>query len=507
VTGTAAWVARTDSSSIDVGLDQREALALARDLIARLRKGEVNARGISLDDGALDVLHAAIEVIASDGVVDADGSLQDAATLYQLISAADWPESSIEERTELLGACSLWAWRLARNAGKPGLADTWARRAAVGAPSKQLHGYRTDPRDAHGFKTDPRATIELEIGDPRILLALCGELRDRLETCPEECLSAAELFCRFVETQERSFGLHDEREYFLGELALIAGVACRLLGRRDPAERWFNRSEVSFRATVNALADWSRLSYQRLALWTEERRFDEVMELLPALVDVFQKLDMREDALKCGFLEGIVLTETARLGEGIQKYKLLFQEAQDLGKGRLAASASHNLVQLYGLTGDEQAALNETRVALPLLREHQNRVGFAKLQWGLGALLRTKGRFREAIAANRTAQDEFRTLGIRSDVAALNLVIADLLLELGEDLAAVAEVLEALPILQEERMVEEGNAALVLLRQSLQEKRVDRHALRSLQGYFDEISMCGVRPLRSAGGSGEGSTE
>lgn len=329
---------------------------------------------------------------------------------------------------------------------------------------------------------------ELELEDPEILLSLCGELRDRLETCPGECLSDAEFFYRFVETPKRPIGLFDEREYFLGELALIAGVSCRFLGRRDAAERWFNRSEASFRATVNAVADWSRLSYQRLALWTEERRFDEVMELLPPLVENFQKLDMREDALKCGFLEGVVLIETERYGEGIQKYKQLFREAQELGKGRLAASASHNLVQLYGLTGDDEAAFSETQVALPLLREHQNRVGFAKLQWGLGTLLRTKGRFHEAIDAHRTAQDEFRAIGLRADVAALNLVIADLLLEVGEDSVALTEVLEALPILEAEHMVEEGNAALALLRKSLREKRIDRHALRSLHGYFDELS-------------------
>jgi tetratricopeptide (TPR) repeat protein len=327
----------------------------------------------------------------------------------------------------------------------------------------------------------------LGLEDPEFLLSVCAELRARLESSPENCLAEGEVFYRFLESPARPIGLFDEREYFLGELALIAGIACRFLGRRQLAERWFNRSEAAFRGTVNAVADWSRLSYQRLALWTEERRFDEVLELLPPLVQTLTHLEMHDDALKCGFLEAIVLTETERFAEAIEKYRDLFQRAQESGNGRLAASASHNLVQLYGLTGDDEAALSEVRIALPLLREHENRVGLAKLHWGLGTLLRTKGRFRDAIEAHRTAQEEFRILGLRSDVAALNLVIADLLLEVGEEANAMTEVLAALPVLDEEQMVEEGNAAVALLRESVRHNRLNRDALRSLHGYFDEL--------------------
>ena len=147
----------------------------------------------------------------------------------------------------------------------------------------------------------------LQLEEPEVLLGICGILRSELETAPDKVLREAEFFYRFLEQPKRSIGILDEREFFLGETALVAGTACRLLYRREDARRWFDRSEAWFRHTVNSVADWARLSYQRLALRLEEREFEEVRELVPLLIESFEKLDMREEALKCRFLEGIVL--------------------------------------------------------------------------------------------------------------------------------------------------------------------------------------------------------
>ena len=48
------------------------------------------------------------------------------------------------------------------------------------------------------------------------------------------------------------------------------------------------------------------------------------------------------------------------------------------------------------------------------------------------------------------------------------------------------EVRAALPIIEEEKMVPEGFAALTLLRESLRRRKLDRQALRNLHGYFRE---------------------
>jgi len=49
------------------------------------------------------------------------------------------------------------------------------------------------------------------------------------------------------------------------------------------------------------------------------------------------------------------------------------------------------------------------------------------------------------------------------------------------------EVLAALPIIDELKMVTEGVAALSLLRESLRQQKINRQALRDLHGYFEDI--------------------
>ncbi|HEV2065135.1 MAG TPA: hypothetical protein VGS00_11370, partial [Thermoanaerobaculia bacterium] len=122
--------------------------------------------------------------------------------------------------------------------------------------------------------------------------------------------------------------------------------------------------------------------------------------------------------------------------------------------------------------------------ATPLLRQFNNRIDLAKLQWGLGALLRGQGKIAEAIEAYRVAQKEFAELEMRADIAAIQLVVADLLLATGQPQQAEWEIRAALPVIEEYELVPEGYAALSLLRESLRRRQIDRQALRDLHGYF-----------------------
>ena len=331
----------------------------------------------------------------------------------------------------------------------------------------------------------PGRAAELTLEEPETLLALCGILRGRLESTPEEVVCEAQFFYRFLEQPKRSIGILDEREFFLGETALLAGSACRILSRREDARRWFDRSEAWFRQTVNSVADWSRLSYQRLALRVEERELDEVLELVPLLIESFEKLEMREEALKCRFLEGIVLMEADQLTRAAEVFRRIRAGARSLGNDQLLATALTNLAQLHGTLGEAEEALDASRHALLVWKRLGNRIGVAKVHWGMGDLLRVKDQPASAIEAYRSAQVEFAQIGMKGDVAALQLVLADLMLDLGQDEAARNEILLALPAIDEIQMVPEGMAALALLRESVRGRRIDRSALRELHGFFD----------------------
>src|SRR5262249_20663252 len=116
----------------------------------------------------------------------------------------------------------------------------------------------------------------------------------------------------------------------------------------------------------------------------------------------------------------------------------------------------------------------------PRLRRVKNQVGLAKVQWGLAALLRERGQLSEAVTAYREARAELAALGMRADVAALSLVLADLLLGLGARGEALREISSALPMIEELGMAQERVAALTLVSESARRKEVDRAALREL---------------------------
>ena len=66
---------------------------------------------------------------------------------------------------------------------------------------------------------------ELRLENPELLMAVCEILSGRMESSPAPVREDAAFFYRFLETPSRRIGEFDEREYFLGELAFLAGAA------------------------------------------------------------------------------------------------------------------------------------------------------------------------------------------------------------------------------------------------------------------------------------------
>jgi tetratricopeptide (TPR) repeat protein len=326
----------------------------------------------------------------------------------------------------------------------------------------------------------------LGLHDPELLLCVGEILRTRIDGAPATVREDAVFFYDFIEAAQEPVGLHDEKEYFLGEFALTVATCARILFRIEEAKSWLQRAEANFALTHNANVHWARVAYQRMALAVEERRFEEVLNLGPRWAQTFARLDMPEESLKCRFLEGAVRWELGEFSKAIEINKSICQQAEQIGSKRLLSQAVGNLVRYFAVTGETDEALACARKALPILREVGDRIHFVKLQWSMGDLLRKQGQRAIAVETYRQAQTEARDLGLRGDLAALHLVIADLLIEAGQEAQAEWEIRAALPIIDEEKMVPEGIAALSLLRESLRRRQIDKQALRELHGYFQE---------------------
>jgi tetratricopeptide (TPR) repeat protein len=357
-------------------------------------------------------------------------------------------------------------------------------------PARRLASSEGDAAALRALANAPEERLaraeQLRLEDPELLVSLVNLLTRRWETDPSGVRAEAQFFYEYLIQPKRRVGLMDEREYFLGELALIAGTCSRFLSRREDARFWFDRAEANFRLTVRLQADLSRLAYQRLALRVEERAYSEVLELVEPLQESFLRLGMREGALKCRFLVCACMKELDRVEEAIAVAEEASAEAMRIGDERLYAQAQNNLFLYYADAGDVEAALRCCDRAAKSLTALGNRVGLAKMQFFAGNLLRSSKRPTEALPAYRVSLASFRELGMRGDVAAMHLVIADLLLEQGAEAQAEWEIRAALPIIDEEKMVPEGMAAYALLRESLRRRKIDRNALRDVHGYFQE---------------------
>jgi len=327
---------------------------------------------------------------------------------------------------------------------------------------------------------------QLRFEHPEVLLALCEVLTRRVETAPAAVAEDADFFYRFLAAPIRKIGEFDEREYFLGELALVAGGANRILFRRDEARRWFDRAESNFVRVANASVHFARLAYQKLALAMEERRFSEVLELAPVWSESSRKLGLFDEAQKCRFLEGIACREIGDFSRAATVFQGVYEEAEAAANVKLLAPVANNLAQLYRLQSNFDEALKYGRQALDLLRRTNSQVGLVKLRWCVGDILREQGKTADAIDAYREAVRDAEQVGMRGDAAAIHLVLADTLLQAEQEAQAEWEIRAALPIIDEEQMVPEGLAALALLRESLRRRKIDRQALRSLHGYFRE---------------------
>ena len=356
-------------------------------------------------------------------------------------------------------------------------------------PKKLDHQESRDAAEA-ALAAAPADRIEharrLGLEDPELLLCVSEILRSRLEATPLPVRDESEFFYRFLDKPVRQIGVHDEREYFLGEFALTAATASRFLFRVEEAKSWVRRAEANFALVQNANAQWGRVSYQRLALALEAREFEEVLELAPLWANAFHRLEMSEDALKCRFLEGTAHRELGNLPLAIRIFSDVFAEAERFANLRLMAQAANNLARYHADAGDTDLALSYARKALPLLQQLGSQVHLVKLRWSMGELLRREGKIPAALEAYRQAQSDARELGMRGDLAAIHLVVADLLLEAGQEAQAEWEIRAALPIIDEEKMVPEGIAALSLLRESVRRRQIDKQALRDLHGYFQE---------------------
>jgi tetratricopeptide (TPR) repeat protein len=477
-----AWLELASRAEVSLGLDAGEAFARANELLEGLLDDKALPGDWTPSAENVEVLHALSAIVCREADGRPEDALGDLEAAFRFIATRSWPAEEYGGPGELLSRCALSGWRLARRFANPPVVKTWTERVLANGDVRAA----AERAIAAPIADRSSRVGDLKLEDPEVLLCVCEILHSRLDTAPSPVRDEAEFFYCFLDKPARPIGIHDEREYFLGELSLTAGTASRILFRIAEAKVWFQRAEANVALVQNANAHRARVAYQRLALMAEEQRFQEVLKLAPLWAATFRRLEMVDDAIKCRFLEATAHYEAGNLRGAIGIYLGILEDVNRAGNTRLAAQALTNLARLHADLGETEAALSFAQNSLPLLQQLGSQVHLVKLRWGMGELLRKQNKRGGALEAYRQALTDAAELGMRGDVAALHLVIADLLLEAGQEAQAEWEIRAALPIIDEEKMVPEGIAALSLLRESLRRRQIDKQALRELHRYFQE---------------------
>ncbi len=283
-------------------------------------------------------------------------------------------------------------------------------------------------------------------------------------------------------------GAFDDKDYFLGDTALLVATASRVLGKRAETEIWLDRSEAGFRNTVNAGPLLAGVAYQRLALRCETGRYEDVIELAPMLAVSFSRLKMGREHAKCVFLEGLALKQCGRHEVAASRFESLNNDALASLDPGLTGLAMVNLADIYAAAGSDDQAITAYSQAIPMLTRAGRPAALAHLKGVVGETLRRQGRLSAAVEAYREAIADYEGLKMATWVAYLRIVLAQTLLEASQPREAEWQILAALPTIDEQKMVPEGYAAVALLRESVRQRKTDQHALGELRQYLQANS-------------------
>lgn len=340
-----------------------------------------------------------------------------------------------------------------------------------------------------GFLTMPRSQRsdddrERFLSSPDVLMAIASSLRENRDLAPATVLLDANEIYQWISRPNCELGLFDERDYFLGEMALIAGGVCRQLGRREEAFLWLDRAEAGFRHTMNPAPGLANVAYARIALRFEMGRYQDVLELTPSLEASFTKFRMDAEAVKCRILLAMTLKQT---GENEKAFGLLagLHEKPFLADNHfLRARILSEIGDLHQFEGRLDLAMAAFEEAVSLLAHEKVSAVQADLQLLVGGVLQAQGRLSDACDAFRASQRTYLALEMRAHVTYLHLVIAETLISLGRDREAEWEILSALPAIEEMKMAPEALAAVALLRGSVRRRKTDSTALQQLRSHL-----------------------
>jgi tetratricopeptide (TPR) repeat protein len=476
------WVASTDGLEVPVpkSTDVRQHVEAVRGLI-RGRKAE--AGDLNPDDETL----AALSLLSSELIAGSEPSvsvLEDAEGAFDAVSVLAWSHDQFGEIPELLCRFAFIAWRHARALGDAPLSQQWLERfeknVLRGSVSQECISYFLE---APALDRSSNLNASFLI-DPETLFSICTILKEKRNATPAAVANQLPSLREWVDARFWPKNFSDEREYFLGQIEFSIAVCSRWLGDRESVALWLDRAEQRYARTVEPETGRAEVELLRLVTRYETGHYDSVFASIPSLQSRLRSLGMATPLVKSEILRAAVLKNLGRVGDSIVPLQTALESDAIAGNVSVKAFALESLGDTYSLLGRFKEAADCFQAAFALLGQRESPTAQAFLKLAVGEMFRIQGQMDRALKAFREALQDYAALGAEAWVAYARLLVGEVLLALSREREAEAEIVAALPIIEERKLVREGLAAVTILRESIRRRKTDRNALRELREHL-----------------------
>lgn len=476
----------TDSVS-----DFRQVASRWIELVATFRPPTPEARKTpgrpSLGEDRLLSLSQDVRKLTQEAVPRAD-TLDRAALAFDELAANGFPTDPFGERYELCNQLSFVAWRHAFGLGMESESQDWLRTAEFLALE-----YSTETDCLSTFLFLPTAEKTEGVRASRltrsldVFTALAVLRRERYSRAAEVANIAVDSY-RWLSRNFPEDASSEESEFFLGELAYLASLALRYVGRLDSVSEWSRRARLHFRVGPSSRLARLKVLINSVIARRDVHDYVYFRRHVPKLQKAARLYGAYRDELVCRFALAMVDKVQGRNSEALSVLREIEKEWGNSSEYSIVVRVSASIGELVALRGERDLARESIARALEVADMSREPSAMAFVWSSLGAVLLEEGDRNGAARAFRESIARYAQSGVEYLTAYMRIVLAEVLISLLRIDEAASQLRMAVPVLSRLNMIPEGIHALKLAAEvvasSLGERKQDRELVDRLQKRF-----------------------
>ena len=390
-------------------------------------------------------------------------ALDRAARLFDMLAAATWPRDLFGERYEVCMLLSFVAWRHASTLKLERESQEWLRVADTVAVE---HSVASDSLAAFLYLPESAKSVRLYsaflLGSADIFAALAILRRDRTRR-PNRCIEVSMSIRSWLLQGTGSSCPHEEREFFLGELAFLTASIQRAVGKRSSSSYWQGIARTHFR---NIPANRPlRLKVYALRL-LGERDMHRLRALQPRLISIsnqFGELGMYHEQLCARVALAFVQKARGENDSALASLLELSNECRLSSEQGILAVCLGNAAEIYGLRDDRHRSVGIFQEALAAAFLSGDPLVEGSVWSNVGSQELFCGRAHNAVSALEKSLGCYQRGGAGSWIGYIRIMLGEALISADRVEDGREQILLAVPVIRRENMIPEGIHALKLL--------------------------------------------